>query len=319
MTIAIMGSGAFGTALAVMLAQNGTGVTLWARDAQTATTLQSERMNTKRLPGVAFPTGIQVTADISDVAASDTILMAVPMQTLRGVLQQYQTQLSGKTLIACCKGFEVSTGTGPSAILQTVTQNAAILTGPSFAHDIARGLPTALTLAATSDELGQALQSQLGSKTMRLYRTTDMVGAELGGALKNVIAIGCGATIGAGLGDSARAALMTRGYAEMARMAQALGAQPETLSGLSGFGDLSLTCMSEGSRNYRFGLALGRGDAFDPSITVEGAATAQAALTKSQELGIDMPITAAVHALAKGQLDIKTVMDHLLNRPQKEE
>jgi len=319
MTIAIMGAGAFGTALAVVLAQNGTNVTLWARDADTATTLQSLRTNAKRLPDVTLPDTIAITHDIADVAGCDTVLMAVPMQTLRGVLQTYSTVLTNKTLVACCKGFEVATGTGPSAILREYTQQAAILTGPSFANDIARGLPTALTLAARTDELGQALQSQLGSKTLRLYRTTDMIGAELGGALKNVIAIGCGATIGAGLGDSARAALMTRGYAEMARMAQALGAQTDTLAGLSGFGDLSLTCMSAGSRNYRYGYALGRGDAFDPTITVEGAATAQAALTKAKELGIDMPITAAVHALATGQLDIKTAMEHLLNRPQKEE
>lgn len=319
MTIAIMGAGAFGTALAVVLAHHGTDVFLWARDANTAAMLQSDRMNPKRLPDVTLPDKIKVTDNIGDISDCDTILMAVPTQTLRGVLQTYCTSLRNKTLVACCKGFEVVTGTGPSAILGTVTDQTAILTGPSFAHDIARGLPTALTLAATSDELGQTLQSQLGSKTLRLYRTTDMVGAELGGALKNVIAIGCGATIGAGLGDSARAALMTRGFAEMARMAQALGAQSDTLSGLSGFGDLSLTCMSAGSRNYRYGLALGRGDAFDLSVTVEGAATAQAALTKAQELGIDMPITAAVHGLSTGKLDIQTALEHLLNRPQKEE
>ncbi len=319
MTIAIMGAGAFGTALAVVLAQNGTGVTLWARDATTANTLQSERINAKRLPGVTLPDTVRITHDMGAVAASDTILMAVPMQTLRGVLHDNCDALANKTLVACCKGFEVATGTGPSAILREYTRQAAILTGPSFAHDIAGGLPTALTLAATSDELGQALQSELGTKTLRLYRTTDMIGAELGGALKNVIAIGCGATIGAGLGDSARAALMTRGFAEMARMAQALGAQTDTLAGLSGFGDLSLTCMSAGSRNYRYGHALGQGDTFDPTITVEGAATAQAALTKAQELGIDMPITAAVHALSTGRLDIATAMEHLLTRPQKEE
>ena len=319
MTIGIIGAGAFGTALAVVLAHHGTDVTLWARDANTAAMLQSARMNPKRLPDVTLPDKIKVTHDIGDISGFDTILMAVPTQTLRGVVQTYSTSLANKTLVACCKGFEIATGTGPSAILGTVTDRTAILTGPSFAHDIARGLPTALTLAATSDDLGQTLQSQLGSKTLRLYRTTDMVGAELGGALKNVIAIGCGATIGAGLGDSARAALMTRGFAEMARMAQALGAQSDTLAGLSGFGDLSLTCMSAGSRNYRHGLALGRGEAFDPSVTVEGVATAQAALTKAQKLGIDMPITAAVHGLSTGKLDIRTAMEHLLNRPQKEE
>ena len=167
------------------------------------------------------------------------------------------------------------------AILQDVVPScqSALLTGPSFAHDIACGLPTALTLACADDAIGQQLQKQLTTSNLRLYRTTDTIGAELGGAIKNVIAIACGAAMGAGLGDSARAALMTRGYAEMQRMALPLGARPETLAGLSGFGDLTLTCSTQASRNYRFGVALGQGVEFDPKITVEGAATAQATLS----------------------------------------
>jgi glycerol-3-phosphate dehydrogenase (NAD(P)+) len=196
---------------------------------------------------------------------------------------------------------------------------AAILTGPSFASDIARGLPTALTVACADAEKGKTLQETLTTRNLRIYRSTDTIGAELGGALKNVIAIAAGAVIGAGLGDSARAALMTRGYAEMQRLAQALGARSETLSGLSGFGDLVLTCNSPQSRNMRFGLSLGRNEAFDPTITVEGAATARAALKKAETLALDMPITAAVVALLDGKVQLRQAMEMLLSRPLKEE
>jgi glycerol-3-phosphate dehydrogenase (NAD(P)+) len=195
----------------------------------------------------------------------------------------------------------------------------ALLTGPSFAHDIAAGLPTALTLACADDELGVRLQYQLTTSNLRLYRSTDTIGAELGGAIKNVIAIACGAAVGAGLGDSARVALMTRGYAEMQRMALPLGARLETLAGLSGFGDLALTCSTKASRNYRFGVALGQGANFDPTITVEGAATARAALQRAGAIGIDMPITAAVVALLDGKIAVAQAMDMLLSRPLKEE
>lgn len=319
MTISVVGAGAFGTALAIALAREGRDVTLWARDRNAAEYMQRTRANDAKVQGVSFPSRIVVTSDFHVAAQNEIILMAVPMQKLRQVTETYQNDLTGKALIACCKGFEVPTGIGPCGILETVTDRVAILTGPSFAHDIARGLPTALTLAARDHALGQVLQTCLGTKSLRLYTTTDTVGAELGGALKNVIAIACGATMGAGLGESARAALMTRGYAEMLRMAKSLGAQPQTLSGLSGFGDLSLTCMSTGSRNYRFGVSLGRGEVFDASVTVEGAATANAALTKAKEFGLDMPITKAVDALVQGRIDVQAAIDILLTRPQKEE
>ena len=196
---------------------------------------------------------------------------------------------------------------------------SALLTGPSFAHDIACGLPTALTIACADDMVGRQLQQQLTTSNLRLYRTTDTIGAELGGAIKNVIAIACGAAMGAGLGDSARAALMTRGYAEMQRMALPLGARPETLAGLSGFGDLTLTCSTQASRNYRFGVALGQGVGFDPKITVEGAATARATLRRARDMQIEMPITAAVVGLLEGAIDISQAMEILLSRPLKEE
>lgn len=316
--ISILGAGAFGTALAIAFGKSNIPVTLWARDAVAADNAQRSRENSK-LPGMVLPDSVSVTNDFS-TALSDVNLLAVPMQKLRGLLERHP-DLDGRILIACCKGVEMGTEMGPVALLRDMVPNAtpAILTGPSFAADIARGLPTALTLATPDEETGKILQQRLVSPNLRIYRTTDTVGAELGGALKNVIAIACGVAIGAGLGDSARAALMTRGFAEMQRMARALGARPETLAGLSGFGDLTLTCSSEQSRNYRFGLSLGRGESFDASVTVEGAATARATLARATTLNIDMPITAAVVAVLDGKLQIPAAMDMLLSRPPKEE
>ena len=232
-----------------------------------------------------------------------------------------ETNLDAKVLIACCKGIDLSTVQGPSGIIKQLAprSEAAILTGPSFASDIAKGLPTALTLACRSTEVGKTIQHDIATDALRIYRSEDVTGAELGGALKNVIAIACGIAIGAGLGDSARAALMTRGYSEICRMALALGAKPETLSGLSGLGDLSLTCMSEGSRNYQYGRALGSGHQQDETQTVEGKSTAQAAIKLSQKLGLDMPITKAVDDLVSGRIDVAQATRMLMSRPQKEE
>ena len=317
MSISVLGAGAFGTALAISLAQNGP-VTLWAR---APGDMVSTRENHARLPGCPFPENLGVTGDLADACAADVLLIAVPMQQLRAFLKEHARAFSGKTLVACCKGIELSTGLGPVSVISQTIPDAvpAILTGPSFAADIARGLPTALTLACADDMAGQALQNALTTRNLRIYRTTDTVGAELGGALKNVIAIACGAAIGAGLGESARAALMTRGYAEMQRLAAHLKADPKTLSGLSGFGDLTLTCTSTQSRNYRLGAALGEGQSFDPTVTVEGAATAQAVNDLAQKEGLDMPITAAVAGLLANRLDVATAMQSLLTRPLKEE
>jgi glycerol-3-phosphate dehydrogenase (NAD(P)+) len=320
MSVSVLGSGAFGTALAISLAGNGP-VTLWARDPDHANAMQATRENIKRLPGVPLPPSLSVTDSIAEAAQSQTLLLAVPMQRLRSLLNNHSDLLTGKILVACCKGIELNTGLGPIAVLRQALPSAqpALLTGPSFADDIARGLPTALTLACDDSGLGKDLQQQLTTANLRLYRTTDTIGAEQGGALKNVMAIACGAVIGAGLGDSARAALMTRGYAEMQRMAIACGAQPETLAGLSGFGDLTLTCSSELSRNYRLGLAIGRGETFDPSVTVEGAATARAAAAKADEMKIDMPITQTVTNLVSQRLTVADAVAQLLARPLKRE
>ena len=320
MSIAVLGAGAFGTALAIAISKKHP-VTLWARDADHARAMQTGRENGRRLPDAPFPNALIVTSDLDLACRTDVLLLAVPMQKLRGFLKANHELFRAKTLVACCKGMEMGTGVGPVAVIQQCCPMAtpALLTGPSFAADIARGLPTALTIACADPYIAETLQGLLATPTLRLYRSGDVVGAELGGALKNVIAIACGAVIGAGLGDSARAALMTRGYAEMQRLAQTRGARPETLSGLSGFGDLTLTCSSPLSRNFQLGLALGRRDTFDPSITVEGAATAEALAQTAQKDGLDMPITLAVTNLVNRNLTIEEAIAHLLKRPLKEE
>ncbi|WP_210093110.1 NAD(P)H-dependent glycerol-3-phosphate dehydrogenase [Ruegeria sp. HKCCSP346] len=320
MSVSILGSGAFGTALAISLAGNGP-VTLWSRNADQAQQIRETRENATRLPNITLPKGITVTADIAEALRADTLLLAVPMQKLRSALQDHAPVLRGKTLVACCKGIELTSGLGPVAVIKEVVPDAriALLTGPSFADDIAHGLPTALTLACEDTELGKALQAELTTANLRLYRTTDTVGAELGGALKNVMAIGCGAVIGAGLGDSARAALMTRGFAEMQRFAAMRGARPDTLMGLSGLGDLVLTCSSELSRNYRFGLSLGLNQPFDSQTTVEGVATARAMSDIAAKEGLDTPISTTVADLSHGAYSVTEAIQNLLNRPLKEE
>ena len=320
MRIGIAGSGAFGTALAVTLAQAGQEVTLWARDAETVERTRATR-RVERLPDVDLPGGIEPVSDLSALFACDTILLALPAQATRVFVTDHAGALSGKVLVACAKGIDLTSLTGQTAIIAEAVPDAtpALLTGPSFAADIARGLPTALTLACTDTACGAKLQHALSTPSLRLYRSDDVIGAELGGALKNVIAIACGACIGAGLGDSARAALMTRGFAELQRLAAALGAKPETLMGLSGFGDLVLTCSSELSRNYRYGLALGRGESFDTHMTVEGAATARAVTDLAAARGLDLPISAVTARMVANELTPLQALDALINRPLKEE
>ncbi len=318
--IGIAGAGAFGTALAIALARKGPDVTLWARDTAAAQAMQTAGENARYLAGARFPAGLRVTANSADLAGAQALLLAVPMQSLAGFLQDNPQAMSGQPLIACCKGVDLTSLRGPSAVIAARYPGAAIgvLTGPSFAADIARGLPTALTFAYTGSA-AETLQEALSTPTLRLYLSPDLTGAELGGALKNVIAIAAGVVIGAGLGASARAALMTRGFVEMQRLAQALGGRPETLTGLSGFGDLVLTCASDQSRNFRYGLALGTGQRFDPSVTVEGAATAQAVARIAAQRGIDMPITAMIAALIAQKITLEQAVAALMSRPLKQE
>jgi len=312
--IAIAGAGAFGTALAVALGREGRAVTLWARDVGE---MADRRQNARYLPGVDLPDCVTVSADREVFARAEVVLLAVPMQALDGFVGAHAGQFGGKWLVACCKGVDMATLQGPSAVIRARCADAqiAVLTGPSFAADIARGLPTALTLAGADE----ALQAQLSTPSLRLYRSADVVGAELGGALKNVMAIAAGVVMGAGLGDSARAALMTRGFAEMQRFALAKGARAETLAGLSGLGDLILTCTSAQSRNFRFGQAMGQGAAFDPTITVEGAATAVAVAKIAQRDGIEMPITQMIAALMAQEITLRQAIQALMSRPLKEE
>ena len=312
--IAIAGAGAFGTALAVALGREGRAVTLWARDVGE---MAERRQNTRYLPGVDLPDCVTVSADREVFARAEVVLLAVPMQALAGFVEAHAGQFGGKWLVACCKGVDMATLQGPSAVIRArcVDAQIAVLTGPSFAADIARGLPTALTLAGADE----ALQARLSTPSLRLYRSADVVGAELGGALKNVMAIAAGVVMGAGLGDSARAALMTRGFAEMQRFALSKGARAETLAGLSGLGDLILTCTSAQSRNFRFGQAMGQGAEFDPTITVEGAATAVAAAKIAQRDGIEMPITQMIAALMAQEITLRQAIQALMSRPLKEE
>lgn len=315
MSIAIIGAGAFGTALAVALSANGP-VTLWGRNLDWA----KEREN-PRLPGVILSDRITLGADLTQASRADTLLLALPAQKLAEFLTASAAMFAGKRLVSTAKGIDLTRLTGPSALIADACPDAtvAVLTGPSFATDIARGLPTALTLACADPQAGAYLQHALSTPVLRLYRTTDVTGAELGGALKNVIAIAAGTVIGAGFGDSARAAIITRGFAEMTRLATRLGARPETLTGLSGLGDLTLTCTSEQSRNFRFGQSLGARAAFDASTTVEGAATARAVATLAGQLGEDMPIAAMVARLAAGSVSVENAMETLMTRPLKEE
>lgn len=312
MSVTVAGAGAFGTALAVALAAVGP-VTLWTR----AGAARVRAGDNPRLPGVTMPAGLTVTEDPAALGAP-VVLLAIPAQALRGFLHEHATRL-GAALVACGKGLDLDTLEGPTALIRAALPGAipAVLTGPSFAADVARGLPTALTLAC-ADEGGRALQARLSTPALRLYRTTDVTGAELGGALKNVVAIACGACIGAGLGESARAALLTRGFAEMGRLAGALGALPTTLMGLSGLGDLVLTATSPGSRNFRHGLALGRGEPPEGAL-VEGAATARAAARLGGRLGVDLPVTEVVAGLVEGRRTVAGGLRALLDRPLREE
>ncbi len=318
--LAVLGSGAFGTALAVALAKGGASVTLWGRNPALMADMQHSRTS-PRLPGIILPETVSVSADIDGMRTAGAALIAIPTQQLTGFLAAHAETLRGIPLVACAKGIDLATGLGPTALLASACPGIApaLLTGPGFAADIAAGLPTALTLACRDPDLGARLQHLLSTPTLRLYRSTDVTGAELGGALKNVMAIVAGMVIGAGLGDSARAALMTRGYAEMLRLALNFGARPETLAGLSGLGDLILTCTSAHSRNFRHGLAIGAGQPPDAGVTVEGVATAHAAAALAQRRGIDMPITSMVAAVLDGRMPLADATGALLSRPLKQE
>ncbi|MDD2868532.1 NAD(P)H-dependent glycerol-3-phosphate dehydrogenase [Neomegalonema sp.] len=321
--VAVLGAGAFGTALAVVLAEGAGSAALWGRDAERMEALRISRENAAHLPGRRLPGKLRISAEIGEAlgeggAGRGIALLAVPTQALRSLLRTHREALAGHALVVCCKGVERGTGLLPTEVVESEIPGArtAVLTGPSFAADIAAGKPTALTLA-TRDPEGESLQAALSLATLRLYLSDDPVGAQLGGALKNVVAIGAGMAIGGDFGESARSALMTRGFAEMVRYAALRKARRETLFGLSGFGDLVLTCTSTQSRNYRHGLAFGAGKPPEEKATVEGVMTAHAVSEASAEE--DLPVTHMVSALLKGELSIGEAVESLLSRPLRRE
>jgi glycerol-3-phosphate dehydrogenase (NAD(P)+) len=316
--IAVAGAGAFGTALAVVQAGEGREVALWGRDAAAMRAAEAAR-EAPRLPGIALPAGLRCTGALGELAGAEAVLLALPAQATEGFLHAHGAALPEAPLVLCAKGIDARGFRLQTEIAGALLPGRALaaLTGPGFADEIARGLPTALTLACADAGVGRALQRGLAARRLRLYLSDDPVGAQLGGALKNVVAIACGMVEGAGLGASARAALMTRGFAEMTRLAVAMGARAETLSGLSGLGDLSLTCNSAQSRNFALGRALGAG-AQRPGGTVEGVATARAACTLGARHGVELPIAAAVADVLDGAT-LASAMDALLARPLREE
>jgi glycerol-3-phosphate dehydrogenase (NAD(P)+) len=323
--IAVIGAGAFGTALAALVASDGNPVLLWVRRAEAAARIATDRENVEHLPGVRLPAELAVTASLGAAEAAPLWILAVPAQHLRAVLAG--APLRGRpTLLITAKGLEADTLKLMTEVAADVAPDcpAAILSGPSFAADIARGLPTAVTLAAAELGLAQALARQLARPHFRPYAGDDPVGAQVGGLTKNVLAIACGVVAGAGLGESARAALVARGFAEMTRLGLALGGRAETMAGLSGLGDLVLTCGSTRSRNMALGVALGEGHSLaearaERSGVAEGAATAPALVALADRLGIDMPVARAVADLLAGRTTLADSITGLLARPLRNE
>jgi glycerol-3-phosphate dehydrogenase (NAD(P)+) len=326
-SIGIIGGGAWGTALAQALRQAGRSVRLWAREADVADEINARHANTAFLPGVALDAGIAATTELADIARQDVVLMVAPAQHVRAVAAALAPDLArGTPVILCAKGLEQATGKLLGEVLgETIPQaTPAVLSGPSFAADVARGLPAALTLATADEALGEALAAALGSRMLRIYWSGDTVGVQLGGAVKNVLAIAAGIVDGKGLGASAHAALVTRGFAELRRFGEALGARPETLMGLSGLGDLLLTCGSAQSRNMSLGRALGQGQTLQSVLgsrrsVAEGVFTAAAVARVAATKGVDMPISQAVAAIVDGSLGVDTAIEALLSRPQRAE
>ena len=315
MSLTVVGAGAFGTALAIALARDGTKVTLWSRDADDVSLMAASRVSGHRLPGVPLPESLEVSTDRNAFEAA-VCLLAIPAQSLSGFLSEVHFN-PATALVACAKGIDRTSGLGPVGTIRHASQKnvAGIITGPSFAVDIAQGLPTALVLATTEKSDATTLQAKLTRPNLRLYRSTDVIGAELGGALKNVIAIAAGIAIGAGLGDSARASVIARGFAELSRFATAKGAKIETVQGLSGLGDLVLTCTSPKSRNFAAGVSLGAGNTPEPGKTIEGLSTAQVVADEAQALGLEVPLIQSIADVVEGQLDIPSAIETLLARP----
>ncbi|MBX3529344.1 MAG: NAD(P)-dependent glycerol-3-phosphate dehydrogenase [Rhizobiaceae bacterium] len=321
--IGVLGGGAWGTALAATALRAGNDALLWARDAATVETINTHHENPRYLPGITLDTALRATADPGEaLAGAGAVLAVVPAQALAATLGEIAPLLpAGVPLVLCAKGIERTTGRLLSQIaVDLLPRNpVAALSGPSFATDVARGLPTAVTVASRDATLAQELAALLSSKTFRCYSSDDLVGVEIGGALKNVLAIAAGAVSGAGLGASAQAAMVTRGFVELRRIGAAFGARPQTLMGLSGLGDLILSCGSAQSRNFAYGAALGRRENLDGRPLAEGVATAGIAAELAAKRGIEAPIVAAVAAILAGDLTVTDAVTELLSRPLKTE
>jgi glycerol-3-phosphate dehydrogenase (NAD(P)+) len=325
--IGIIGGGAWGTALALTARRAGRQVVLWARSAEVVAAINRDHANPLFLPGVPLDPAIQATGDLGEAAAVDALLLVAPAQHMRALAGALAAHLpSGVPVLICTKGIEEKSGALMSEVVAASLPTAptAVLSGPTFAAEVARGLPTAVTLAARDAAQGRRLIAALGTRSFRLYLGEDVVGAEIGGAIKNVLAIACGIVTGRRLGDNARAALITRGLAEMVRLALRKGGKAETLRGLSGLGDLVLTCTSLQSRNHSLGVALGEGRALADILSerrsvAEGVTSAAAAAALAQLLGIEMPIVAAVDAILHHGAVVDQAIEALLARPFKSE
>ncbi len=326
-TAGVIGAGAWGTALAQVCRRAGLETTLWAREPEVARAINATRTNPLFLPGVTLDEGITAVTDLTAVAGADLILAVVPAQHMRAMLTELAPRLrAGQPVILCAKGIEQGTLKLMAEVLADVAPNAspAVLSGPSFAGEVARGLPTAVTLACPDAELGEALARAIATPSFRPYWIADIIGAEAGGAVKNVLAIAAGVVEGRGLGRSAHAALVTRGFAELTRLAVALGAEARTLAGLCGLGDLVLTCSSSQSRNMSLGLALGRGESLAAALAgklsvAEGVASAPAVRALARKLDVETPICEAVAALLAGERDLSEAIGGLMSRPLRTE
>lgn len=318
--IGIIGAGAWGTALAQVLSEGQEELLLWAREPDVVESVNKRQENALFLKGYPLRSSIRATGDIGELAACDMLLLVTPAQHLRSSLNALPD--TDAALVLCSKGIEADTQMLMSEVTSEVRPNnpLAVLSGPTFAHEVAQGLPTALTLACDSETLWERLNPMIAKASFRPYYSDDICGAEIGGAVKNVLAIGCGVVEGAGLGQNARASLIARGFAEMMRYGAARGAQTETLSGLCGLGDLVLTCSSVSSRNFSLGKGLGEGQSAgqllsDRSTVAEGAFTAPVLQKDAKERGVDMPVVDAVCALLSGHTDAATVVSALMTRP----
>ncbi|TVV74249.1 NAD(P)H-dependent glycerol-3-phosphate dehydrogenase [Sphingomonas solaris] len=319
-SIGVIGAGAWGTALAQTAAAGGEPVLLWAREAEVVAAVNDDHANPLFLPGVPLSPAIRATGALADLSACDALLVVTPAQHLRGVLAALPP--GDAPLVLCAKGIEAGSGRLMSEIAADFRGDDAIavLSGPTFAHEVGAGLPTAVTLACADESVGAALAARLARPGFRPYLSTDVIGAEIGGAVKNVLAIACGVVEGRGLGQNARAALISRGFAEMVRFGRARGARTETLAGLAGLGDLVLTCSSTSSRNFSLGLGLGQGRSAadllaDRRTVAEGAFTAPVLHEAAAAAGVDMPIVAGVCALLGGSAAVDDVVEALLARP----